>query len=94
MVRVLMLYLSKRNTSLYLLEGIVALHLWVLVGREGNFAVRCSEEVRGVGGERGSGGPGDRSVPDRGSRESGAGLSGDKTERGPKTSCHWMFLMQ
>lgn len=89
-----MLYLNKSKKSFYLFEGIVALHLWVLVGREGNFAVRCSEEVRGVGGERGSGGPGDRSVQDWGSRESGAGLSGDKTERGLKTSCHWVFLAQ
>lgn len=79
MVHVLMLYLNK-SKFFYLFEGIVAFHVWVLVGREGNFAVRCSEKVRGVGGERGSGGPGDRSVPDRGSRKSGPSLSGDKSE--------------
>lgn len=83
-----MLYLNKSKPSFYLFEGIVAFQVWVLVSGVGNFAVRCSEELRGLGGERGSGGPGDWSVPDRGSRESGAGLSGDKAERGLKTSCH------
>lgn len=80
------------NISFYLFEGIVAFHMRILFGREGDVSVRFSK-VRGVGGERSSGGPGDRSVPGRCSRESGASLSGNKTKRRLKTRGHWLWCV-